>query len=341
MRFPPLIVLFLCLAAGGGPRPVAFHTQTMGTWATVTIVTADSAGVAGAAYHSLQTFHRVDSLMSNWTTTSEVARINREAGRQAVVVEPEVARVIERALRVEEDSGGAFDITVEPLVRAWGFLGGTPHVPSRAAIENARALTGLDQVTFDAATRTMRFARDKVHIDLGGIAKGYGSDAAAEVLRAGGVEDALVNLSGNMVAMGNAAGQEGWVVGIRDPRGERDYVARLRLVDQAVATSGDYEQFVVSGGTRYGHILDPRTGYPARGVSSVTVVSKLAVDCDAWATAFFVMGADSARALAASRDDLAVVIIEPAEAGGTIWVEEALRESFRLADGVNSPMRYF
>lgn len=328
-------------AAAPTPRPVVFHTPTMGTWASLTIVTADSAAVADVAYRSLAALHRVDSLMSNWTDDSEVERINREAARRAVAVEPEVAAVIARAIAVGRESGGAFDITVEPLVRAWGFLGGTPHVPPRGEIERARALVGLDNLRYDPATRTLRFARPGVRIDLGGIAKGYGVDAVAAILRGGGVEDALVDLSGNMVAMGDGAGHEGWTVGIRDPSLEREAVAVLRLFDQAVATSGNYEQFVAEGGTRYGHILDPRTGYPARGLASVTVVADHAVDCDAWATAFFVMGADSARALARARDDLSVVLITDAESGGVIWVEEALRDRFRLAGGVAATVRYF
>ena len=327
--------------ANDEPRHVRFSTRTMGTYATLTLVTADSAAVADTAYDGLVALHRVDSLMSNWTDTSEIARINRLAATRDVVVQDEVAAVIDYAMRVSTESGGAFDTTVEPLVRLWGFLGGKPRVPTAADIERVRERTGYDKVAFDAATRTIRFARDGVKVDLGGIAKGYGVDAVAEVLHAAGVRDALIDLSGNMVAMGNAAGRSGWTVGIRDPHGERDYLARLRLLDRAVATSGDYEQFIDEDGKRYGHILDPRTGWSARGLLSVTVVAERAMTCDTWATALFVLGPQEARALAAARDDLSVILIEPTESGDVIWVEESLREQFRLADGVTATVRTF
>jgi thiamine biosynthesis lipoprotein len=279
--------------------------------------------------------------MSNWTENSEVARVNREAADSELVVHPEVCRVIASAMTVAEQSDGAFDITVEPLVRAWGFLRGTPRVPKPREIDRALELTGRDKLRFDPGTCTLRFSRAGVCIDLGGIAKGYGVDAVSALLRARGVSDALVDLSGNMVATGDALTHEGWTVGIRDPSGEREYLALLRLFDQAIATSGDYEQFVDEAGMRYGHILDPRTGYSVRGLSSVTVVSDAAMSCDAWATALFVLGPDRARELARERDDMAVVLIEPGQSGEVIWVEDVLRDRFRLADGVEATVRYF
>lgn len=307
----------------------------MGTWATVTLVTSDSASVADVAYEALVTLHHVDSLMSNWTTTSEVARINREAAKRTVTANPEVADVLSFATRVGEESNGAFDITVEPLVRLWGFLGGQPRVPSHDEINQVMSRVGHDKIDYDPEHRTIRFARDGVKIDLGGIAKGYGVDRVADILRARGVDNALIDLSGNMVAIGDAAGKTGWTVGIRDPSDTYPFLARLNLRDEAVATSGDYEQFVDEGGRRYGHILDPRTGMSARGVTSVTVVSSHAMTCDAWATALFVMGPEMARELASQRPDLGVVIVVPGDNNlYTLWVEEQLRDRFSVPDAL-------
>jgi thiamine biosynthesis lipoprotein len=325
-------------------RPIAFRTQTMGTWATLTVVASDSASVTDLAYEALSAFHRVDSLMSNWTDVSEVARINRKASNAGVVVHPEVVEVIAFAQRVAEESGGAFDITIEPLVRLWGFIGGTPRLPDAQEITEAMMHTGHNKLRFDEDAGTLRFTRDDVKIDLGGIAKGYGADAAAGVLLRHGATGALVDLSGNMVAIGNAAGHEGWTVGIRDPSGALAFLARLRLFNEAVATSGNYEQFVDADGERYGHILDPRTGWPASGLASVTVVANNAMAADAWATAMFVLGPDAARRVAGEREDLTVVLIEPGENGkATVWVEEKLRPRFRLedeAEGTHS-VRFF
>jgi len=309
----------------------------MGTWASLTLVTADSAGVAGVAYESLVALHRVDSLMSNWTDTSDVARINREASSRTVGIHPEVAGVVAFAQIVYAESGGAFDITVEPLVRAWGFLGGTPRVPQQNEIEAALAHVGQDKLRFDAAAGTIGFDDAQLRIDLGGIAKGYGIDQVAVQLREHGVTDALADLSGNMVAIGNAATHPGWTVGVRDPAGRVPYLARLHLFDQAVATSGDYEQFVDSDGVRYGHIIDPRTGWSARGLSSVTVVSANAMTADAWATALFVLGPEHARRIASERDDLSVVLVEPRDDGpDIIWVESTLFDHVESVDGVDA-----
>jgi thiamine biosynthesis lipoprotein len=316
----------------------------MGTWATLTVVTTDSASVTKTAGESLAVLHFVDSLMSNWTETSETARINREAGIQTLTIHPDVADVIAVAQEVASASGGAFDMTIEPLVRLWGFLGGTPRVPGNQEITEVLKDIGWDKLDFNPEDRTIRFAGNNIRIDLGGIAKGYGVDRVAAVLADAGLTDALIDLSGNMVALGDAPDHPGWAVGIRDPAGRVPWLARLELYNEAVATSGDYEQFVDDAGRRYGHILDPRTGWSATGLSSVTVVCKRAVLADAWATALFVLGPEEARRIAANRDDLSVILIEPGDNGAAIlWVEEFLRERFDLVDEVKSThtVRYF
>lgn len=331
-------------AANSTARPVVFRTQTMGTWASLTIVTADSAAVADIAYRSLLVLHHVDSLMSNWTKTSDVARINRDAGEATVTVHPEVAEVLDVATQVMRDTGGAMDITVEPLVRLWGFLGGPKRVPSPEEIAHARKAVGPDKLEFDAVNKTVRFTTPQTRIDLGGIAKGYAVDRVAQGLARAGVHDALVDLSGNMFAIGHAAGKPDWVVGVRDPSAKNAHLGTIRLNGDAVSTSGNYEQFMDANGKRYGHIIDPRTGWPADGLASVTVVSKSATTCDAWDTGLFVLGGEKARALAKSHDEFAVVIVEPGRDGSfVIWVEESLRPRFKpeAETGGNFSVRYF
>ncbi|MCI0452270.1 MAG: FAD:protein FMN transferase [Candidatus Latescibacteria bacterium] len=346
-----ILHLFLAtaaVAASAAPiapsRAIPFRTQTMGTWATVTLVTADSSAVADLAYRGLLELHRVDSLMSNWTQTSEVARINRNAGTRDVNVHFEVALVLAEAARVTRDTGGAMDITVEPLVRLWGFLGGKKRIPTQDEITRTLASVGPDKVRFDAARRSIRFATPGTKIDLGGIAKGYGVDCVASILREAGAKDALIDLSGNMVALGNAPDKGGWSVGVRDPSGQHPYLGTIRLHDEAISTSGNYEQFVDADGKRYGHIIDPRTGWPAEGLVSVTVVAAHAVQCDAWDTGLFVLGSEKARALAKSREDISIVVVEPRSGGGyVVWVEESLRSRFKIESEVVSTLtlRYF
>jgi thiamine biosynthesis lipoprotein len=245
-------------------------------------------------------------------------------------VHPEVAGVLHAALEVGRASGGAFDITVEPLVRAWGFLGGTPHVPDSATVRRAFAHVGARHVRFDPATRALAFDREGVRIDLGGIAKGCGVDAARRALEAQGIRDALVDLSGNMFALGRPAGAPAWRIGIRDPRDRAPYFARLALTGRAIATSGKYEQFVAASGRTYGHILDPRTGVPAEGLISVTVLAPDAMTADAWGTALFVLGPAAARRAALARDDLDAVLVAPGASVDTVFVERSLRQHFSL-----------
>ncbi len=313
------------------PRVVVYPTRTMGTYANVALVTADSSATASTAAIAQAALQRVDSLMSNWTTTSEVARINREASH-GTTVQQEVASVIGAALRLWEASEHAFDITVEPLVRLWGFIGGVRRVPTDAEVAQAFRHVGAQRVHFDATTRHIRFDSDSIRIDLGGIAKGYAVDVAAESLKAHGVQHALVDLTGNMAAIGHPPNAPAWRIGIRDPHDRIRFFARIPLSDgDAISTSGQYEQFVPSNGRKFGHILDPRTGRPVEGLLSVTVVARSALACDSWDTPLFVLGTEAAKRKAKALTDIGVVLVQPGSAGvDTVWVEEQLRDRFVL-----------
>jgi thiamine biosynthesis lipoprotein len=234
--------------APGAERSVTWPGRTMGTYANVTIVTADSASLAPlAARHDA--LHRVDSLMSNWTTTSEVARINRVASAGPTIVEPEVAIVVDSSLAAWRATGGAFDITVEPLVRLWGFIGGPRRVPTDAEVKATLHRIGARHVHFDRASRSIHFDRDSMSIDLGGIAKGYAVEQAAKVLSDAGIKNSLVNLTGNMRALGAPPGAAAWRIGIRDPRDRLPYFARITISNEGISTSGQYEQFAANGRT--------------------------------------------------------------------------------------------
>ncbi len=333
-RTVPVLALLAALAglvaAAPARRAVRYPLHAMGTYVNVTLVTADSAASAGAARAAHAAVRLVDSLMSNWTATSEVARLNRVADSVETVVEPRVAEVIARALALWRESEGAFDLTVEPLVRAWGFLGGPRRVPSDAEAAAAFALVGAGDVRFDPGARTLRFARRGMRVDLGGIAKGVAVDDAMRALTARGVRDALVDASGNMRAAGAPPGAEGWRIGLRDPHDREAFFARVTLAGDAISTSASYEQFVARDGRRFGHILDPRTGRPAKGLLAVTVVAADATTCDAWDTPLYVLGSEAGRRKARERTELAAILVVPGAGADTVWVEEALRGRFRL-----------
>ncbi|HKQ59150.1 MAG TPA: FAD:protein FMN transferase [Candidatus Eisenbacteria bacterium] len=346
LTYSALVVLAVPVlgAAPGSVRTVSWTIRTMGTYGRIGIVAADSSALADEAEAGLSAFRRIDSLMTNWTTTSEVARINREAAAGPVTVHPEVATVLEASLAIWRESAGAFDITVEPLVRAWGFIGGPRRVPSAPEIATALARVGADQVQFDRSQRTLRFGREGMRIDLGGIAKGYAVDVVAESLRAHGVTDALVDLSGNMVALGAPPGAPGWRIGVRDPRDRVPWLGRITLSGEAISTSGQYEQFVAADGRTYGHILDPHTGRPCEGLISVTVVGPTAMTCDGWDTPLFVLGPVEARRKARALDRIAAILVQPGTSGvDTLWVETSLRERFVLEPNARPfiHLRYF
>lgn len=314
-------------------RVVRHRVPTMGTVATVAVVTADSAESARRLRPHLAEFARIDSLMSNWTEDSEVARLNREAPHGPCSVHPEVLDVLRGALEVAEQSEGSFDPTIEPLVRLWGFLGGSPRLPEPERIEAVHRRIGWSGIRLDPARRTVTFEHPKLAVDLGAIAKGHAADVVADALRREGIEDALVDLSGNMVPLGHPPGRDSWVVGIRDPDSQAGWFASLRLEGDAVATSGNYEQFVAADGRTFGHVLDPRTGWPARGLDAVTVLAPRARLADAWATALLAAGPERARRLAAERDDVTAVLVHSAREGRReVWVERSLRGRLRRTE---------
>jgi thiamine biosynthesis lipoprotein len=327
-------------ASAESTGPLRFSMRTMGTSATLTLVGTDSLALAPLAARAMASFARVDSLMSNWTRTSEVARLNGgldgTVAGEALRVEAETGRVIAEALRVAAASGGAFDPTVEPLVRLWGFLGGAQRVPAPTEIAALLPAVGHRHLELDAAGQ-MRARRAGVRVDLGGIAKGYAVDCVRDTLLALGVRDALVDLSGNLALLGAPPARPAWRIGLRDPADREATLGRLELPRPAVATSGDYEQFFAEDGKRYGHILDPRRGWPVDSLASVTVVMDSATLADAWATALTVLGPAAARRLARERTDMEVLLVErrPAGAGpDVIWVEEPLAAAFTPAPGL-------
>lgn len=338
-----IVAAVFVLAAGPGarvvPRSVTYPIRAMGTYVNVTILTSDSSGSLEQARSAHAAIRLVDSLMSNWTTTSEIARLNRVADSAATRVEPHTFAVLARSLRLWRESDGAFDITVEPLVRAWGFIGGPKRVPSEAEVREALAKVGAGEVVLDSVARTVRFGRPGMRVDLGGIAKGYAVDLAMAALRARGVQNALVDASGNMMAVGGpywhpAETPPSWRIGLRDPRDKtgRYHFARVLLTGQAISTSANYEQFVAQDGKQYGHILDPRTGRPADGLLAVTVIAADATTTDAWDTPLFVLGLEAGRKKALQRTDLHAILVAPgaATAPDTVWVEEELKGHFWL-----------
>ena len=240
---------------------------------------------------------RIDQLMSHYKADSALSRINREAATRPVRVEPELFDFIAEAMRYHRESNGAFDITVGPLMKAWGFFRGEGRVPGDTELAAARRVVGAAHVRLDPAARTIAFDAQGVELDLGGIAKGYAVDRAAGFLRQRGVHAALISGGGSTIyGLGAPPGEEAWEVTVEDPIDRGRTAFRVRLRDRAVSVAGSSEKSFEAGGVMYSHIMDPRTGRPVQGLLLVAVVADTGTAGDALDNAFFVMGPSEGRA---------------------------------------------
>jgi len=256
----------------------------------------DPAALARAAEQALDEVDRVDRLMSHYRPESPLSRLNREAASGPVVVEPELLAFLAECLRFGRESGGAFDITVGPLMKTWGFFGGEGRLPEASDIAAALAGVGYRHVVLDEERGTASFDRVGVELDLGGIAKGYAVDRARSVLARAGVTAALVSAGGStLYAMGAPPGRKGWEIALEDPLRPSRIVRKVLLRDRALSVAGSRGQFFEADGILYSHIMDPRTGRPVRGVAGVAVITDTGTRGDALDDAFFVLGLAGTR----------------------------------------------
>lgn len=290
--------------APAAPRPevVTLQGETMGTTYHVKVVARspeESARAVALQARVDELLERVNDQMSTYRPDSELSRFNRHPGTEPFPVSPETARVTRRALEIGEKTGGAFDVTLGPLIELWGFDKGgrRESPPPDAELAAAKARVGLEHVS--ARGGALVKDRADVEVNLSGIAKGFGVDQVLELVIAAGFADVMVEIGGEVRARGQNASGEPWRIGINVPRSDADPTAVLVAVplkDAALATSGDYRNFFESGGRRYSHILDPTTGAPVQ--RELVSASVLAPDCataDALATAAIVLGEERTR----------------------------------------------
>lgn len=313
-------------------EPVARAWPVMGTMLQITVWAGDSARAVNALTAGRAAVQRVDSLMSNYRPESELSAVNRRAGTDSVtVLSRETAEVLEAALRFARASGGALDVTVGPVVDVWGFYRERGALPSTVALDSARALVGYARVEYDSIARTVRLPLHGMRLDFGAIAKGYAVDRAAAEIRATGVERAMIDLGGNLRMFGPAPDDDGWRVGLRDPRSPEESIAVVRIDRGAVATSGDYERFFMHHGVRYSHIIDPVTGWPARGVAGVSVIAPDGLRSDALSTALFVLGPDRGCALARQAGVEALWVLDGGGRDGAVVMTPGLQTRVSLS----------
>ena len=286
-----LLAAVLLLQSAEAQR-IERSTDAMGATFSIVAYGTDQVSVNQAIDAAFEEAHRLDALLSNYLPASEWSRINREAAAHPVAVSPELFRLLSDCNKYSRASDGTFDLTVGPLMRAWGFFGGERHVPSSGQIRDALELVGYRHVQLNARKGTVSFDRAGVEIDPGGVGKGYAVDRMVKILQARGIHNALVAASGSSIYGLGAPPEEprGWSMSIADPWDHRKNVAQVFLRDLSLSTSGSYEKSFRVGDRRYSHIMDPRSGSPAEGAVQVTVIAPRAVDSEVWAKPYFILG---------------------------------------------------
>jgi thiamine biosynthesis lipoprotein len=279
-----------------------------------------------AASAALDEVDQLEDQLTVYNDDSEVSRINLLAAAAPVPVEPRLFDLFETALRLNAATDGAFDIAAGALVKCWGFFRGPKRVPSADELSDVMRRVGSGHIVLDRERRTMAFDRPGMEINLGAIGKGYALDRAGERLRDDwGVAAALLHGGRSSVlgvgTPGDGATDDGWLVGIAHPWREGERIATVRLRDQALGTSGATIQWFEANGRRFGHILDPRTGWPAAGQTCVSVIAPTAAEADALSTALFVLGPDKAREFCQRRRDVGAVLVSTDGPTGPVDIE--------------------
>ena len=282
-----------------------------------------------AALEALDQVEQLEDQLSVFRPQSELNQINAAAAERAVAVKPRLFALLQLAMHVSRETGGAYDITAGPLWEAWGFARRAGAVPEIERLDEARSLVGAHLVELDAASHSVRFLTPGVRLNLGSVGKGFAVDRCGETLLRRGIEDFLVHGGSSSVfahgsstppADSSSVRPEGWIVGLRDPLRPQQRLRQLRLCDRALGTSGAQFQSFRHRGRRYGHILDPRTGWPAEGVLSATAIAPSAALADILSTAFYVLGPEAALAYCRQHKGIAAIILSPASRGGGLEV---------------------
>ncbi len=308
-----LALLLLLGGCGRQAAPQQLSGQTMGTTWNVTVVPAEGSSLAPALQTDIQgILDAVNASMSTYREDSEISRFNALAPGEWQQISTDFYRVLSAAIGVGRESGGAFDVTVGPLVDRWGF-GPVPareELPTQDEIQSLLTQVGQDQLRVDGEGSRLRKLAPR-RLDLSSIAKGFAVDEVARQLESVGIVNYLVEVGGEMRLSGHSPRGDTWRIAIEEPDSEGRAVARaIRVTDAAVATSGDYRNFFEVDGVRYSHTIDPRSGFPVRHrLVSVTVIHPSAMLADAWATALSVLGPEEGRAVA-ERLGLAVYFME-------------------------------
>jgi FAD:protein FMN transferase len=280
---------------------------TLGTVVEITLIGKDKQALEDAMAAAFARIAEIEKVADRFTAESEISAINRRKAPGPIAVSSDMLRMLLLSRQISELSGGAFDATVAPLVDLWGFdVGG--RLPAPEEIERERSRVDYNRIRIDEDSSTITPADGSVRLELGGIAQGYAAAEVEKLIRQRGIESGVINISGDIAVIGDKNGKP-WRIGVQDPRNTSKLCAVINAKDIAIVTSGDYERCFFVEGVRYHHILDPKTGYPARGCASVTVVTGDVALADGLSTAVFVLGPAAGVKLVESLKGVGVLIV--------------------------------
>ena len=325
--FLTLIIGLSAIASAACDGPLSNTEQVL--WTTCTITLYDHAVMQNldASFERLREIH---SRMTVNTKGSELEAVSAAAGRTPVRVTDDVLMLTKKALQFSALSDGLFDPTVGPLMRVWKMDWSHPQVPKQADIARALRLVNWRDVILNEAARTIFLERPGMELDLGGVLKGYAADEVVRILEARGVKSAIVDLGGNIYAMGRGREGKPWRIGVQNPDSERGtYLGIAEVVDRSVVTSGVYEHYFIKDGKRYHHIMNTRSGYPVdNGLESVTVISQSSLEADGFATTLFCLGKKDGIELG-RKLDLRVIMVD---SNHKVYVTPGTKELFTITD---------
>jgi thiamine biosynthesis lipoprotein len=292
-----LMLCFVSITSGIAQVLVKRQVTLMGSVFEISLVDRDSAITNQHIDEVISEIDRIENLISEWRPQTQIAAVNRNAGIKPVKVDREVFELTKRAIQYAQNSGGAFDISIVALDKVWVFDGSMTTMPTEDLVKRSVAKVGYQHIRLDSASSTIFLELPGMKIGFGSIGKGYAADRGRDIMKAKGIEAGIVNASGDLSAWGNPPRGDAWKVGVNNPFKPHLMVKVLHLNEMAVATSGSYEKYAEINGKRYSHIINPVTGYPATGLTSVTIYGPSAEIANALSTSIMVLGEKEGKKL--------------------------------------------
>ena len=319
------ISIFL-ISCKSNTKPVEKEAYMMGTIVQLKVYGGNA---EKATEKALKRVSDIEDKMSVNIKTSEITKLNAKAGISGEKLSADTYSVIEKSVGYSKLTEGALDATIEPIVKLWGIGTDKERVPSKKEIDEKLKLVDYNDIILDKKNSTVKLKRTNQALDLGAIAKGYTADEVKKVLLNNKISSAIINLGGNVYAVGNKPDGTSWNVGIQNPLNTRgEYLGTVSVTDKSIVTSGNYERYFIKDGIRYHHIFDPSTGYPSeKGIISTTIVSDKSVDGDALSTSTYIMGLDKGIKLIESIKGVDAIFITSDK---KIYVTSGLKNSFEL-----------